>query len=61
MSIVHQETKLDSCMNYIKLMSSSSAILLVDFDNSIEPKAQIEIVTQVVNRLSETNIPVIGK
>ncbi|CEG68209.1 hypothetical protein RMATCC62417_04519 [Rhizopus microsporus] len=56
---VHQETKLDSCMNYIKLMSSSSAILLVDFDNSIEPKAQIEIVTQVVNRLSETNIPVI--
>lgn len=48
-------------MNYIKLMSSSSAILLVDFDNSIEPKAQIEIVTQVVNRLSETNIPVIGK
>ncbi|KAG0748603.1 hypothetical protein G6F57_004231 [Rhizopus arrhizus] len=57
---VYKETSLESCMKHIKSLSSSSTILLLDFDNSITPKCQVEMITQAVNRLSETTIPIVA-
>ncbi|CAO3703431.1 unnamed protein product [Rhizopus stolonifer] len=56
---VYKETNLDSCMNRLRLLSPSSTLFLLDFDASIPPSCQVEMTSQAVNQLSETNIPVI--
>jgi hypothetical protein len=57
--LVHQETNLDSCLNYVKLLPSSSTILLIDLDETQLPSHQVEMIAQTVERMSET-VPVIG-
>jgi hypothetical protein len=60
LSSVHKEANLDSCVNYIKLLPSSSTLLLIELDDSTSNNKHVELITNAVQKVSES-VPVIGK
>ncbi|CEP19765.1 hypothetical protein [Parasitella parasitica] len=55
---VHKDTSIESCLNYIKLLPSSSTLLLVELDDAMENQAQLQLVSQTIELVSDA-VPVI--
>lgn len=55
---VHKESNLESCLNYTKLLPSSSTLLLFQLDETTAMNDQVKLISQTVDKLSET-VPVI--
>lgn len=58
-SQVHKDTNLESCLNYIKLLPSSSTLLLMELDDATESQEQIQAVSHTIEQVSDA-VPVIG-
>ncbi|CAO0791604.1 unnamed protein product [Mucor circinelloides] len=55
---VHKDTNLESCLNYIKLLPSSSTLLLMELDDAMENQEQIQAISHTIEQVSDA-VPVI--